>query len=65
MSNVVSTLASSSMIGSSSSLKESSSFLQVRRTTIKTWMSSNFGGISQLTVELPAIERLKIDVYSC
>ena len=37
----------------------SSSFLQVTRTTIKAWISSNFGGISPLTVELAALERLK------
>ena len=37
----------------------SSSFLQVTRTTIKAWMSLNFGGISPLTAELAALERLK------
>ena len=34
-------------------------FLQVTRTTIKAWMSLNLGGISPLTVELAALERLK------
>ena len=37
----------------------SSSFLQVTRTNIKAWMSLNFGGISPLTAELAALERLK------
>ena len=37
----------------------SSSFLQVTRTIIKAWMSLNFGGISPLTAELAALERLK------
>ena len=37
----------------------SSSFLQVTRTTIKAWMSLNFGRISPLTVELAALEHLK------
>ena len=37
----------------------SSSFLQVTRTTIKAWMSLNFGGISLLTAELAALEGLK------
>ena len=37
----------------------SSSFLQVTRTTIKAWMSLNFCGISPLTAELAALERLK------
>ena len=37
----------------------SSSFLQVTRTTIKAWMSSNFGGIPPLTSELAALELLK------
>ena len=55
--NIVSTLAPSFLIGSSS-------FLQVRRTTIKAWMCSNFGGISQMTEELPALERLKVDVFT-
>ena len=33
--------------------------MQVTRTTIKAWMSLNFGGISPLTAELAALERLK------
>ena len=37
----------------------SSSFLQVTRTTIKAWMSSNLGRIPPLTSELAALERLK------
>ena len=37
----------------------SSTFLHVTRTTIKAWMSLNFGGISPLTAELAALERLK------
>ena len=37
----------------------SSSFLQVTRTTIKAWMSFNFGRISPLTAELAALEHLK------
>ena len=37
----------------------SSSFLQVTRTTIKAWMSLNFGGILLLTAELAALEHLK------
>ena len=50
--NVVNTLAPSFLIGSSL-------FLQVTRTIIKAWMSSNFDGISLPTAELPAPERLK------
>ena len=50
--NVVTTLAPSILI-------ESSSFLQVTRTYMKAWMSSNFGQIPQPTPELSAIERLK------
>ena len=50
--NLVSTLAPSFLIGSSS-------FLQVTRTTIKAWMSSNLGRIQPLTSELVALERLK------
>ena len=37
----------------------SSSFLQVTRTIIKAWMSSNLGRIPPLTSELAALERLK------
>ena len=36
-----------------------SSFLQVTRTTIKDWTSSNFGQILSLTAELAALERLQ------
>ena len=39
------------------------SFLQVTRTTIKAWMSSNFSGIPPLTSELAALERLKKSNY--
>ena len=53
MSNAVSTLAHSFLIGSSS-------FLQVTRTTIKAWMSSNFGRIPPLTAGLAALERLNL-----
>ena len=42
--NLVSTLAPSFLIGSSS-------FLQVTRTTIKAWMSTNLGRIPPLTSE--------------
>ena len=52
MYNVVTSLASSFLIGSTS-------FLQVIRTCIKAWMRSNFGQIPPLTTELPALERLK------
>ena len=34
----------------------SSSFLQTIRTTIKAWMSLNFGKIPLLTMELAALE---------
>ena len=50
--NLVSALAPSFLIGSSS-------FLQVTRTTIKAWMSSNLGRIPPLTLELAALEHLK------
>ena len=50
--NLVSTLAPSFLIGSSS-------FLQVTRTTVKAWMSLNLGRIPPLTSELAALERLK------
>ena len=44
----------------------SASYLQVRRTIIKAWMSSNFGGTPPLTAELAALERLKKpDIESC
>ena len=55
--NLVSTLAPSFLIGSSL-------FLQVTRTTIKTWMSSNFGRIQFLISELAALERLKKTTYN-
>ena len=50
--NVVTTLAPSFLI-------ESSSFLQVTRTCMKAGMSSNFGQIPHLTLELSALELLK------
>ena len=40
-------------------LDGSSSFLQVRRPTIKARISLNFGKITSLTSELSALERLK------
>ena len=52
MYNVVNTLAHSFLI-------ESSSFLQVRRTTIKSGLSSKFSLIGPCTAELASIERLK------
>ena len=52
MYNVVNTLAPSFLIGSSL-------FLQVRRTTIISWTSSNFSQIRPMTAELAALERLK------
>ena len=55
--NLVSTLAPSFLIGSSS-------FLQVTRTTIKAWMSSNLGRIPQLNLELAALEHLKKTSYN-
>ena len=57
MENLVSTLAPSSLIGSSS-------FLQVTRTTTKAWMSFNLGRIPPLTLELAALERLKKMSYN-
>ena len=33
-------------------------------TTIKAWMSLNFGGISTLTAEFAALERLKEDLLA-
>ena len=47
--NLVSTLEPVFLIGSFS-------FLQVTRTTIEAWMSSDFGGIPPLTSELAALE---------
>ena len=55
--NLVSTRVPSFLIGSSS-------FLQVTRTIIKAWMSSNVGRIPLLTLELAAIERLKKMTYN-
>ena len=52
MYNVVSTLAPSFLI-------RSSSFLQVTRTTITSQMSSKFGQIGPRTAELAALERLE------
>ena len=52
MCNVVNTLAPPFLIGSSS-------FLQVRRTTIKSRTSSKFDLIGSWTAELAALERLK------
>ena len=49
--NVVTTLAPSFLIGSSS-------YLQVTRTSIKSWTSLKFGQIGPRTVELAALERL-------
>ena len=50
---VVTTRALSFLMGSFS-------FLQVRRTAIKAWMSSSFGQIRLQTAELASLERLKI-----
>ena len=50
--NVVSTLALSFLIGSSS-------YLQVTRTSITYWTSSKFGQIGPRTAELAALERLE------
>ena len=50
--NVVSTLAPSFLIGSSS-------YLQVRRTSIISWTGSKFGQIGPRTAELAALERLE------
>ena len=38
---------------------ESSSFLQVTRSTIKAWIGLNLGKTPSLTSELAALERLK------
>ena len=35
-------------------------FLQVMRTTIKSWMGSKLGGIGRRTYELAALERLEL-----
>ena len=52
MYNVVNTLAPSFLTGSSS-------FLQVTRTTIKSWTSSKFDQILPLTAELAVLELLE------
>ena len=52
MNYVVTTLAPSFLIGSSS-------FLQATRTPIKSWMGLKFGQIRLWTYELAALERLK------
>ena len=52
MYNVVNTLAPSFLI-------VSSLFLQVTRTTIKSWTSSKFGQIQPWTAKLAALERLE------
>ena len=52
MYNVVNTLAPLYLI-------RSSSFLQVRMTTIKSWTSSKFDQIRPWTAELAALERLE------
>ena len=52
MYNVVNTVVPLFLIGSST-------FLQVRRTTMKCWTSSKFDQIGQWAAELAAIERLE------
>ena len=52
MYNVVNTLAPLFLIGSSS-------FLQVRRTTIKSWTTFKFDQIGSWTAGLAALERLE------
>ena len=42
-------------------LNRSSLFLQIRRTTIKAWMSLNFVKITSLIMELAPLDHLKID----
>ena len=44
-------------------LIEFSSFLQVTRTCIKAWLSSTFGQIPPLSLEITALEHLKKSVY--
>ena len=46
-------------------LNGSSSFLHTIRTTIKAWMSLNFGKIPLLTSELAALECRKINEKNC
>ena len=55
--NIVSTLAPSFLIGSSS-------YLQVTRTSITSRTSSKFGQIGQRTAELAALERLEKSPYT-
>ena len=57
MNNVVTTLAPSFLIGSSL-------FLQVTRTTIKSWMGFKLGKILPGTYELAALERLEKSPYT-
>ena len=45
-------------------LIRSSSFLEVTRITITSWMSSNFSEIQPLTAELAALEWLKKSIFS-
>ena len=52
MNSVVTTLAPSILIGSSS-------FLQATRTSIKLWMGLKLGSIQRRTYELTALERLE------
>ena len=52
MNNVVTTLAPSFLIGSSS-------FLQATRTPIKSWMGAKLGSIRQRTYELAALVRFE------
>ena len=42
-----------------------SSFLQVRRATIKSWMSSKFDQIGPWTLELAALEHLEKSPKTC
>ena len=46
-------------------LNGSYSFLHTIRTTIKAWMSLNFGMIPLLTLELAALEHQKNLLHSC
>ena len=57
MYNVVNTLAPLFLIGSSS-------FLQVRKTTKKSWTSSKFDQIGLWTAELAALDRLEKSPYT-
>ena len=45
-------------------LNGSSSFLQVKRATMKAWMSLNFCKIQQLTTESAALGYLKKSMFS-